>query len=119
MNFPVIGGFKSSNAFSSSTEFVDKFPLGLVCLIINSSSLTSSLQGRLLARSGDYAAAADIFQRVLELWYGCQNLHTFEDCQNYSYYYILKGLEVKTTDEFSGAILFIHKILALLLLAGN
>ncbi|KAL3616220.1 hypothetical protein CASFOL_039610 [Castilleja foliolosa] len=27
------------------------------------------LQGRLLAKSGDYAAAADIFQKVLELWF--------------------------------------------------
>ncbi|KAL6967768.1 N-alpha-acetyltransferase 25, NatB auxiliary subunit [Sarracenia purpurea var. burkii] len=31
------------------------------------------VKGRLLARAGDYGAAADIFQEVLELWYACRN----------------------------------------------
>lgn len=31
--------------------------------------VTVSWQGRLLARAGDYVAAADVFQKILELWY--------------------------------------------------
>lgn len=34
--------------------------------------LTVSWQGRLHARAGDYAVAADVFQKVLELWYALQ-----------------------------------------------
>lgn len=35
---------------------------------------TSSWQGRLLAHARDYAAAAAIFQKVLESWYACESL---------------------------------------------
>lgn len=52
--------------------FVDLF----VCLI-NSYSLTLSWQGRLLARAGDYATAANIYQKVLESWYARGSLHYF------------------------------------------
>lgn len=31
--------------------------------------LSLSWQGRLLGRSADYAAAADVYQKILELWY--------------------------------------------------
>lgn len=35
---------------------------------------TLSWQGRLLAHARDYAAAAAIFQKVLESWYASKNL---------------------------------------------
>ncbi|RVX22703.1 N-terminal acetyltransferase B complex auxiliary subunit NAA25 [Vitis vinifera] len=35
------------------------------------------IQGRLLARAGDYATAANIYQKVLESWYARGSLHYF------------------------------------------
>ena len=46
----------------------------LFAILINLWTLTSSWQGRLLARAGDYSAAADIFQKILELRYASQQI---------------------------------------------
>lgn len=46
-----------------------KFFFSYLTSLINLYTLTLSWQGRLLARAGDYSAAADIFNKILELWY--------------------------------------------------
>ncbi|KAI7982572.1 N-terminal acetyltransferase B complex auxiliary subunit NAA25 [Camellia lanceoleosa] len=50
----------SSRTLKHSTALLAKYP----------NSPYALLTGRLLARAGDYAAGADIFEEVLELWFG-------------------------------------------------
>lgn len=55
------------------------FFLGSYECLINLYSLTLSWQGRLLARQGDYTAAAQIYKKILELRYACADLHYYEN----------------------------------------
>lgn len=79
MNFKLI--ISGTCSFFLHIALYVSFPLNLY-------PVTSSWQGRLLAKAGDYAAAANIFQKVLELWYASKShdllltnaLHIFWSC---------------------------------------
>ena len=77
------------NSFSTCLLSLSTFAV-LLAFLINFCTLILSWQGRLLARAGDYAAAASIFQKILELWYACGILHSPEnDITNCSMRYSL------------------------------
>lgn len=83
--YPIISTYESYTSgsplylfFHSQCSFIKSekkrntehyFHVYCLTFLINLYTLTLSWQGRLLAQAGDYTAAADIFQKILELWY--------------------------------------------------